>query len=771
MTFINRKDQMVKLRGQRVELSEVEHHIGNALRKHTTLCDMVAAEIITPSNSKAPILAMFLALRRDIPSHERLDRTFRLSRALEDAEEDIRDILPQYMIPGAYITLDELPMTTTNKIDRRELRRLGGQRKLEDLASMQLSGSSKTSSSSLSVSQKGPNTDMERRIQELWGQILGIEVSSIKSQSSFLRIGGESISAMRLVAAARKAGISFTVADIFRNPRLSQLAEVAKEISTTTTPNNKKKNNHAMEISPRKPFSLLPKTAETTTTTTSEPGGGGDYMDFLSTTIEPLLSHEVDIDDIQDIFPTTNFQELAVREALQNPPGRLPYFILNLPSNVEIPRLRRACKQLVEHFEILRTVFVDVEETIWQAQLRYFKPRFEVVKVKEEEEEEDVDGAIKRICEGDLRRGNRLGESFVAFMAVVNSSSSRSSKPGKLVFKISHAQFDDYSIEAMFKALAAFYRGETLPRLQFGFGDLVVYHEKRKMESLKYWQTRLKGASLPPLPPTTTTTTTTLDCTASSSASPLTPQDRLSFHRKIPLPSPKNCKDIPLATLFHAACAIILSRRTLPSPNNNNNITNKKEILFGRLLTGRSMLPSQLSDIVGPTLIELPVRYIFNDDDDDENLWSVAKCLQKRFLEDSIHEVVGMEDILKFASRESESGSGRGDFGWRTGFQKAEDEEDDDQEEEEEEGSSGSFLDFPACKLEVFDRPHPPRTRPEIYATPRRGKGKEKGDWLEISFEGNRVMQSEEMVREVVEEIAELLFVNCCGGGTEKEEE
>lgn len=770
MTFINRKDQMVKLRGQRVELSEVEHHIGNALRKHTTLCDMVAAEIITPSNSKAPILAMFLALRRDIPSHERLDRTFRLSRALEDAEEDIRDILPQYMIPGAYITLDELPMTTTNKIDRRELRRLGGQRKLEDLASMQLSGSSKTSSSSSSVSQKGPNTDMERRIQELWGQILGIEISSIKSQSSFLRIGGESISAMRLVAAARKAGISFTVADIFRNPRLSQLAEVAKEISTTTTPNNNKKNNHAMEISPRKPFSLLPKTAETTTTTTSEPGGGGggggDYMDFLSTTIEPLLSHEVDIDDIQDIFPTTNFQELAVREALQNPPGRLPYFILNLPSNVEIPRLRRACKQLVEHFEILRTVFVDVEETIWQAQLRYFKPRFEVVKVKEEEgEEEDVDGAIQRICEGDLRRGNRLGESFVAFMAVVSSSSSsRSSKPGKLVFKISHAQFDDYSLEAMFKALAAFYRGETLPRLQFGFGDLVVYHEKRKMESLKYWQTRLKGASLHP------TTTTTLDCTtttSSSSASTLTPQDRLSFHRKIPLPSPKNCKDIPLATLFHAACAIILSRRILPSPNNSN----RKEVIFGRLLTGRSMLPSQLSDIVGPTLIELPIRYIFqetNNDEDDEDLWSVAKCLQKRFLEDSMHEVVGMEDILKFASTETESGSGRGDFGWRTGFQKAE--EDDDDEDESGDGQS-SFLNFPACKLEVFDRPHPPRTRPEIYATPKRGKGKEKGDWLEISFEGNRVLQSEEMVREVVEEIAELLFVNCCGGGTEKEEE
>lgn len=189
------------------------------------------------------------------------------------------------------------------------------------------------------------------------------------------------------------------------------------------------------------------------------------------------------------------------------------------------------------------------------------------------------------------------------------------------------------------------------------------------------------------------------------------------------------------------------------------------------------MLPSQLSDIVGPTLVELPIRYIFNDDDDDddEDLWSVAKCLQKRFLEDSMYEVVGMEDILKFALTETESGSGRGDFGWRTGFQKAEEDEEDDQEKEEE-GSSGSFLDFPACKLEVFDRPHPPRTRPEIYATPKRGKGKEKGkekggDWLEISFEGNRVLQSEEMVRGVVEEIAELLFVNCCGGCTEKEEE
>ncbi|GIZ45626.1 hypothetical protein CKM354_000878400 [Cercospora kikuchii] len=674
LIFVGRKDQMVKLRGQRIELSEVEHHVQKLLRAHTALCKSVAAEIITPCNSKAPILAMFLALAdQNVASHDRLDRTFRLTRALEEVEEDLVEVLPQYMIPGAYIVLDEMPMTTTDKIDRRTLRQIGGQRRLEDLASMQLHGGKS--------SQKAPSTDMERRIQQLWSQILGIEATSIKSQSSFLRIGGESISAMRLVAAARQAGISFTVADIFRNPRLGQLAQVAQEIQME--PEQK-----AVPFSPRKPFSLLPTSASS------------EHMEFLYDVVEPLLGGGVDVDDIQDVLPATDFQALAAREALQTPPGRLPHFLLDLPKDVDVARLRWACKRLTEHFDILRTVFIEMGGRVWHVQLSNLKMRFEVTKT----ENEDINATVQKVCERDLKRRKTWGEALVAFMVVTSPF-----KQPMFIFRMSHAQFDDHSCASMFQALTAFYLGESMPAPRTGFGDLISFREHNKTASLEYWRNRLHGASAQSRAEET-----------NQDHAVLAPGVQLSFQISIPLPPTKACRGIPLATIFHAACAIVLEQQC-----------ESQDVVFGRLVTGRALLPAELQETVGPCLVEQPIRYRAQSGDD---LWSVAQVLQRQFIEDASHEAAGMIDIIRQATSWPAECC---DFGWRTAFQQRDD-------------GLLPFLGQAGVRITAFERPHPPRCRPEIYATPG-------SDKLELSFEGNRVAHNEEEVRSVVEQVAKLL--------------
>ena len=669
VTFVGRKDHMVKLRGQRIELSEVEQHVQKSLRKHSSMCDTVAAEIITPSNSKAPILAVFISLEK---GHDRIDRTFRLSRVLEDVEEDLREALPQYMTPGAYMILDEMPMTTTSKIDRRALRQIGGQRKMEDLARMQLQGQS---------SRKVPSTEMESRIQQLWAQILGIEASSITSQSSFLRIGGESIAAMRLVAAARQSGISFTVADIFRNPRLRDLAQIATKTET-------KKQSDIPAFTPRQPFSLLPADAKS------------DHMRFLYEVVEPLLTGNAEADDIQDVLPATDFQELAIREALQNPPGRFPHFILDLPTDVNVSRLRWACKRLTEHFDILRTIFIELQDKkVWQVLLSNLKIRFDIVR----RESEDVTKVVKEVCEQDLERPRKLGQSFAAFMLVTGAS-----QQSKLVFRLSHAQFDDHSLASMLQVLTKFYQGESVSRPTAEFGDLVAHNERNKAKSLQYWKTRLHGSQF-------------TGPTSASNVAPARLADRVSFQKSIPLPQPKDNKGIPLATLFHAACAIVLSKHL-----------QCRDIIFGRLVTGRAMLPAELQEVVGPCLIEQPIRYEAQASDD---LWAVAKSLQEQFIEDSRHEAAGMMDIIRGATTWNPDEVH--DFGWRTAFQ-------------QEGNAELHFLGQNKAEISVFERPHLPRRRCEIYATPNK-------DRLELSFEGDRALQSEEVSREVIDQLANVL--------------
>lgn len=106
------------------------------------------------------------------------------------------------MVPGAYIKIDQIPMTTTNKTDRRALRKLGSAKTFEELAWLQFRGKNR----------RPPTTSMEKRLRNLWSSVLQIDPENIGADSSFFKISGESIAAMRLIAAARAANLSLTVA-------------------------------------------------------------------------------------------------------------------------------------------------------------------------------------------------------------------------------------------------------------------------------------------------------------------------------------------------------------------------------------------------------------------------------------------------------------------------------------------------------------------------------------------------------------------------------
>ena len=93
---------------------------------------------------------------------------------------------------------------------------------------------------------RAPATAMEARMHKLWMQVLNLPAESIGRDDSFLRLGGDSITAIQLVASAREAGISFTVKDIFDDPQLSAVAFKAIEADDI--------QQREME-----PFSMLPK--------------------------------------------------------------------------------------------------------------------------------------------------------------------------------------------------------------------------------------------------------------------------------------------------------------------------------------------------------------------------------------------------------------------------------------------------------------------------------------------------------------------------------
>ncbi|EKV04333.1 HC-toxin synthetase [Penicillium digitatum PHI26] len=657
LDFLGRKDGMVKLRGQRIELAEVEFHIRANLH-HPDLCDGLAAEIITPNNS-SPILAVFFALSSSEEARSEEDTLSKLTCLIDGLEDRLSNCVPQYMIPGAYIPIEKIPMTTTDKTDRRTLRQLGAIQTLEKLAKLQSHGKT----------HRAPSTVMEQKLQVLWSIVLGVDTSIINADSNFFRIGGESISAMRLVAAARNEKRSLTVADIFNAPQLCQLALLVQE---TTMEDG---------LPSSRPFALLES---------------DDPKSFLTQLVDPFLDPRAGT--VLDVLPCTDFQTCAILDAFQDPPSRLPHWIFDLPEDVNFARLEWSCRKLVDHHDILRMVFIHAHGRFWQVLLENLNSAYDNFQANNDE---DITAFVDSICELDRKRIRTLGSSFIRFMAVRSPSGQH-----RLIFRISHAQFDGFSWNTVLRNLSSLYCGETPPD-QPKFTQYITYREDNKAGAFTYWTSRLKHTPNP-----NWSSVNYSNCAYST-------KDRLTMKATIPIPKGSLVEGMSPATLFHAACAMVLSRQY-----------QQAHVVFGRLVTGRSMLPSMLPNVVGPSMTEIPISVHI---DENAALPDIALQLQRQLIEDSRYETAGMEEIIRNCTDWPDHVK---DFGWRTSFQ-----QDDDRH--------FTFLGTKS-RISFYEPDLLPRNRPEIYATPRDGM-------LDLEFEGNRQLITEVDVQRFIQGLKTVL--------------
>ncbi|KAL4797198.1 hypothetical protein BDV19DRAFT_387377 [Aspergillus venezuelensis] len=142
------------------------------------------------------------------------------------------------LIPDMTPNSNEFPMTATGKIHRFCIRVTYAEQTLEQLLALDILHTS---------SHQAPSSASEKLLQELWTSILCIDPEVISAEDSFLRIGGDSLGAMRLVSALRIRGFAITFADVFQKPKLSALARLVDSEQASQEPTD----------SSLKPFSLI----------------------------------------------------------------------------------------------------------------------------------------------------------------------------------------------------------------------------------------------------------------------------------------------------------------------------------------------------------------------------------------------------------------------------------------------------------------------------------------------------------------------------------
>jgi hypothetical protein len=213
LEFIARIDGQVKIRGFRIELGEIEAQ----LKQQPGIKDAVVADKKAP-NGQTVLVAYLLSSDQ----HSELN-----AQALRSA---LKQQLPDYMVPAAYLSIDQVPLTPNGKIDRKSLPAPEG----DAFGSQEY---------------LAPEGETEIALARIWAEVLKLD--KVSRQENFFEAGGHSLLATKLIARAKTTfAIDLALTTIFEYPVLEEFAAYIDSLLWATQALNQSHNDDNEEWSP-----------------------------------------------------------------------------------------------------------------------------------------------------------------------------------------------------------------------------------------------------------------------------------------------------------------------------------------------------------------------------------------------------------------------------------------------------------------------------------------------------------------------------------------
>ena len=295
--FLARGDRQLKVRGFRIEPGEIEARL-----------------IEDPRVRQAVVIT-----REDSPGEKRLvaylTRVGDADLNVEGLRARLGSVLPEYMVPSAFVLMAALPLTPNGKLDRRAL-------PVPEKAAYATS------------EYEIPKGDMEQTVASLWEELL--HVDRVGRRDNFFRLGGHSLLLVRLMERLRRIGLSTEVRTAFESPTLADFAHAVTRASGDA--------NVPPNLIPRDCVSITPQMLP--------------LVNLNAQHIEHIASRVGGARNIQDIYPLAPLQEGMLFHHLLGEQGGDVYLrtiLLSLDSKGVVDDLIKAVQQVIDRHDALRT--------------------------------------------------------------------------------------------------------------------------------------------------------------------------------------------------------------------------------------------------------------------------------------------------------------------------------------------------------------------------------------------------------------------------------
>ncbi|KAF3906156.1 hypothetical protein ABW20_dc0100594 [Dactylellina cionopaga] len=345
--YLGRADDQVKLRGQRLELGEINETIRSS--------DKSVAEIVTlvcqHGQQQVQQLVSFVSFKCDTqgrgsPAPTLLLKAFPAPGLGLKILQACQSRLPVYMVPIYILPITKLPLTVNNKVDERTLRSLFTDTPMDVIQSFEEENN-----------EDGELSETEQIIRDTLTEV-SVDIIPAAKNISFFQLGLDSVSIVGFSNKLRKRGFQgVEVSLVMQNPTIASLAN-ALSISTKPTSDD----NVHKALQNIKSFSV-------------------------KHSFEVCSSLNLDNENIETIMPCTPLQEGMIARALNSDvPLYYNTFCFKISQTTTEEALKTAWQQLIDRTDILRTCFCETPEGIAQVILKRSILQWENTKIISKEQ-------------------------------------------------------------------------------------------------------------------------------------------------------------------------------------------------------------------------------------------------------------------------------------------------------------------------------------------------------------------------------------------------